>query len=323
MAVYIGVDFGTRGIEIYQKDKGIILREPNVAAVDTKGNVVAVGSEALLIRGRAPGTVTIRRPLVNGDITDFGLAAEILDRCLEIAVPRVKKHVIAAAKYGFGGRSRELLTAALEDCRTGRVTLVDSALAALLGSGIESREDERESLSGNIVCDIGAGAVEASYIRAGELLRTETISGAGDASDAAIGAYIARKYGMAITANTAREAKHKLSLYAEDAIPLALTGLDSSTRMPKRVTVDSSELLQPCAPQIEGAVEAIETLLVNLPRNGASESTAERIVLVGGGAMLPGIGEYVSQKLGREVELAENPLDCTVLGLGMMLERES
>ena len=66
MAVYLGVDFGTRTVEIYQKDKGIVLREPNIAAVDAGGNVIAVGSEASLIRARAPGTVTIRRPIVNG-----------------------------------------------------------------------------------------------------------------------------------------------------------------------------------------------------------------------------------------------------------------
>ena len=112
MAVYLVVDFGTRTVEIYQKDKGIILREPNIAAVDANGSVVAVGSEASLIRARAPGTVTIRRPIVNGEIIDFNLTAEVLDRYLEIVAPKQKKHVLCAVKYTFGTQSREYLTRA-------------------------------------------------------------------------------------------------------------------------------------------------------------------------------------------------------------------
>ncbi len=317
MAVYLGVDLGTRTVEIYQKDKGIVLREPNIAAVDAGGNVIAVGSEASLIRARAPGTVTIRRPIVNGEITDFNLTAEILDRCLEIVAPKQKKHVVCAVKYALGSKSRELLTRALGDCRTGRVTLVDAALAALIGSGITACDTDE--YSGDVVCDIGAGSVEASYIRRGEILRVDTVPFAGEAVDADIVNYMVRKYGLAISLAAAREAKHKLSLFGEDA-DITLSGLDNMTGMPKRRTVTSAEILPICAHQTDGVANMLYKLLANLPQHGTLKSTAESIVLTGGGALLPGIGEYVSERIGRKVTVAREPLDCVANGLGRMLD---
>ena len=322
MAMYVGVDFGARCIEISQKDKGIILREPNVAAVDAKGNVVAVGSQALLVRTRVPGAVTIRKPLVSGVITDFNLCAEILDRCLEIAVPGAKKHVIAAVKHTLAGRERDALVSALNDCRVGKITIVEAPIAALMGAGYESTPAEKETFGGSIVCDIGAQSIEAAYIRAGEILRTEVSMNAGDAADFGICKYIAGKYGISVTPAAAREAKHKLSLYADESEELVLNGIDGTTAMPRKVTVNSTELLQPCAAQIEGAVEVLEKLLKNLPRNGESESVAERIIIFGGGALMPGIDEYIAQRIEREVIVANEPLDCVSRGLCRLLEKE-
>ncbi len=320
MAVHLGVDFGTRSIKICRKGQGIVLREPNVAAVDTKGNVIAVGTEALLIRGRAPGTVTIRRPMIGGSITDFNLAAEILDHCLETAAPRARKHVLAAAKYGLGSRNRDLLGKALSDCRTGQIELVDSAPLSLAGSGFTPAVDEVEALSGTVICDIGAGIIEASYIRAGELLRTETAIGAGDASDAGIVSYIRRNYGLAITQNSAREAKHKLSLYGTDGLMLTFTGVDSSTGMPRRIEVKADDLLECCAPQTDAAADAIAALINNLPRQGEDSSSIDRIIIVGGGANLPGISEYLEKSLELTITVADDPMDCTAKGLSTMLD---
>ena len=320
MAVYLGVDFGARAVRIFHCDKGIVLREPNVAAVDTKGNVIAVGTEALLISARAPGTVTVRRPVSGGSITDFNLAAEILDRFLEIAAPRAKKHIIAAARYGLGTAYRELLRKALSDCRTGHITIVDSAPASLLGSGFTPAPDEKEALSGTVICDIGAGSVETSYIRAGELMRTKTLIGAGDAADNSIMTYLKRHCGVAVTKDSAREAKHRLSLL-EASEPVLFAGIDGSTGMPKRVSVPSEILLRCCDPQIAGVTDTISSLIENLPHHGEASSSFDRVILVGGGAMLHGIGEYVERTLGIAITAADLPTDCTVAGLGVMISK--
>ena len=321
MAVTLGVDFGTRNIEICQKDKGIILREPNIAAVDTKGNVIAIGTEALLTHGRAPGTVTLRRPIIDNSITDFNLAAEILDRALETAAPRVKKHILAPTKQGFGAKNRELLLRALGDCNTGKITLVDSAAAAYLGCEEEVLDNKTDTLSGTVICDIGAGSVEASYIRAGEVLRTETVLGGGDASDSAMIAYIRSSYSLTVTPADVREAKHTLSLVNPEPSPIEFSGVDTVTGMPRKISVPAHELLNDCTPHIDDTVNVITSILKNLPHHGENISVADRIILVGGGSLTEGMGNYISEAIGREVTAANTPLDATARGLMIMMEK--
>lgn len=323
MASYLGVDLGTRNIEIWQQGKGIVLREPSVAAVDTKGNVLAVGTEALLIYGRAPGTVTLRRPIENNSVTDFALLAEMLDRVLEGTAPKTKKHIKASVKYSFDVHNRELLKKAFGDCHTGKVELVDAPLAALAGCGYTPAEDEAEAFSGTVICDIGAGSIEVSYIRSGELLRCEVRREGGDAADTAILTHIRSKYDLAITPTAAREAKHLLSLYVSDEKQITLSGTDTATGMPRKLTLHSDELLACCAPQIDGTSEAISALISNLPRHGETVSSFDRVILIGGGAMLPGIGEYLEKALGVSITVPESPLDCTVNGLGVMIGKEN
>ena len=317
MAVMLGVDFGTRNIEICHKDKGIILREPNVAAVDTRGNVIAVGTEALMTHGRAPGTVTLRRPIIKGDITDFNLTAELLDRFLEVAAPKTKKHILVPTKQGFGAKNRELLKRALDDCHTGKITFVESALAALFGCSIPPDEDS--PLGGTVICDIGAGSIEAAYIRKNEVLRTETVIGGGDSSDEAMLLYIRSAYGFIGATEDIHEAKHKLSLVDPQPEDITLSGVDTVTGMPRKLTLPAHELLNNCTPHIDDTVNVILSILKNLPRHGENLSSADRIVMVGGGALTEGMEKYISEAVGREVTVAEEALDATSLGLAAMM----
>ena len=315
MRTVIGLDFGGCNTEIYVKGKGIVLREPSVAAVDAEGNVIAVGTEALLIRGRAPGSVTIRRPIRDSVVSDFNLTAEMLDRFIETAAPGGRKKVFVAVKCGVGAENRQLIKAALADCRVSSSEFVESPAAALAGSGFS---DE----NGVLLCDIGAGSVECSYLREGDILRTETYFGGGRDADKSICAYLRRRYGLAATKIAASNAKHKLSLLDENPEPIMITGLDTSTGLPKKRKVSAAELLRCAAPQIKGALDCVMAVKQNLPRYAGVESTAERVILVGGGAALPGIAEYIESEAGIPVTAVEAPLDCVARGLGAMIENE-
>ena len=53
----LAIDLGTANTLIYVEGQGIVLREPSVVAINTQNNeVVAVGTEAKEMLGRAPGT---------------------------------------------------------------------------------------------------------------------------------------------------------------------------------------------------------------------------------------------------------------------------
>lgn len=314
MRSIIGIDFGGCNTEIYVMGKGIVLREPSLAAVDAEGNVIAVGTEALLIRGRAPGSVTIRRPIRDSVISDFNLTAEMLDRFIETAAPSGRKRVYVSVKCGISGENRQLIHAALSDCRVSHSEFVEAPIASLKGSGYS---DE----GGILLCDIGAGSVECSYMANGDILRTETYFGGGRDADKAICTYLRRRYGLSVTKIAASNAKHKLSLDSERE-PIIITGLDTSTGLPKKKAVTPSELLRCAAPQIKGALDCITAVKQNLPRYAGVEANVERVILVGGGAALPGIAGYIEAELGLPVTAADSPLDCTALGLGRIIEEK-
>lgn len=320
MAVKLGVDFGARVIKICREGEGIVLREPNVAAVDTNGNVLAVGTDALLLSARAPGTVTLRRPFENGSITDFNLTAELLNRFLERVAPRAKKHILAAAKYSFGSNNRELLRAAFGDCHTGKVEFVDSSVAALVGCGI--KEDHTEEFGGTLVCDVGASIVEVAYVRQGELLRAQSNLRGGDYADLEICSYIRRKYDLAVPSVSVRDAKHKLSLLGENEEKITFSGVDITTGMPGKKEIMLEELMNPCQSYIEGVAALIETAIANLPVHGENASKAEQLVLIGGGADMPGFGEYIADTVGYEIIMPPSLSDCVVAGLCEMLRKK-
>lgn len=316
MSVYTGLDFGTSTTRICTADGGILLREPSCAAVDSRGSVVAVGTDAFLVEGRTPGAVTVRRPIRDSVAADFNLTAELLDHLLEAAVPKKRKQILAAVRCGVGEDNRALIKNALLDCRVSKVDFVDAPFAALEGFYID--EDERISEQESVIlCDIGGGSVESAYIRGGEILRTETYFGGGTEADSTICAYLRRHYGIAVPKLEAQSAKHKLDLTGASSPEITLSGVDTSTGLPKRVTVSMEELIKCAAPTIKSVAECVNAVLTNLPRYAGKPAEADRILLTGRGAELPGLSEYIAEELDTDVpvEAAEEPSDCVIRGL--------
>lgn len=323
MSILTGLDFGGYGTEICTADGGIVLRQPSLAAVDAEGNVVAVGTEAYLTAGRTPGSVTVRRPIRDSVVGDFNLTAELLDRLLETAVPKKRKRVLAAVRCGVGAENRALIKNALLDCRVSKVDFIDAPFAAF--EGFYKSDDKKLSESnGILLCDIGGGSVECAFVRGGEILRSETYFGGGSDSDNTICVYLRRHYGLAVTKQEAEAAKLKLDLTVPEQPPFVMCGLDTSTGLPKRLEIPASDILKCSAPSVKGAADCIRTVLTNLPRFAGKPTEADRILLMGGGANLPGIDGYIAAELDTEipVEVAEEPSDCVVRGLNRIISRE-
>ena len=323
MSILTGLDFGGYSTEICTAADGIILRQPSLAAVDAEGNVVAVGTEAYLTAGRAPGSVTVRRPIRDSVVGDFNLTAELLDRLLETAAPKKRKRVLAAVRCGIGAENRAMIKNALLDCRVSKVDFIDAPFAAF--EGFYKGDDEKLPESeGILLCDIGGGSVECAFVRGGEILRSETYFGGGSDSDNTICVYLRRRYGLAVTKQEAEAAKLRLDLTDPEQPPFVMRGLDTSTGLPKRLEIPAADILKCSAPSVKGAADCIRTVLTNLPRFAGKPTEADRILLMGGGANLPGIGDYIAAELntGVPVEVAEEPSDCVVRGLYRIISRE-
>ena len=204
-----------------------------------------------------------------------------------------------------------------------KVDFIDAPFAAF--EGFYKSDDEKLSESnGILLCDIGGGSVECAFVRGGEILRSETYFGGGSDSDNTICVYLRRHYGLAVTKQEAEAAKLKLDLTVPEQPPFVMCGLDTSTGLPKRLEIPASDILKCSAPSVKGAADCIRTVLTNLPRFAGKPTEADRILLMGGGANLPGIDGYIAAELDTEipVEVAEEPSDCVIRGLNRIISRE-
>src|ERR1700739_1068781 len=94
----IGIDLGTANSLVYVRDRGIVLREPSVVAIQAgTTNVLAVGEEAKRMLGRTPGNILAIRPMKDGVIADFEITAAMLRHFIRAAHNRstlVKPRII-------------------------------------------------------------------------------------------------------------------------------------------------------------------------------------------------------------------------------------
>ena len=79
----IGMDLGTASVLIYIKDKGIVLNEPSVVALDKNtGKLLKVGADAQAMLGRTPGNIIAIRPLREGVISDYEVTERMIKEFL-------------------------------------------------------------------------------------------------------------------------------------------------------------------------------------------------------------------------------------------------
>src|SRR5579871_4153909 len=84
----LSIDLGTANTLIYVRERGIVLNEPSVVAVQdepTRGGkvIVAVGVEAKNMLGRTPGHITAVRPMKDGVIADFTYTEKMLQHFIK------------------------------------------------------------------------------------------------------------------------------------------------------------------------------------------------------------------------------------------------
>ena len=85
----LGIDLGTANILVYQRGRGIVLREPSVVAINqTTKKVLAVGEEARLMLGRTPGNIVAIRPMSEGVIADYTTTTRMLEHLIRKVVGR-------------------------------------------------------------------------------------------------------------------------------------------------------------------------------------------------------------------------------------------
>ncbi|MGD8744224.1 MAG: rod shape-determining protein [Candidatus Woesebacteria bacterium] len=321
----VGIDLGTANTLVWVKDKGIVIREPSIIARQKKGKeILAIGSSAKRMLGRAPATIEIVRPLRNGVIADFDASAMMLTHYIKkvheagTLFPKVPKpRVIVGIPSGVTEVERRAVADAAVAAGAREANLIEEAMAAAVGAGLDVQDPE-----GKFVVDIGGGTAEIAVISLGGIVLGRSIRVAGDEMNEAIINYVRLKYSLLLGEATAEKVKIEIGTCVPKKKEeyYIVRGRDLETGLPKSIKLSSSEIREALAPTIQKIISSISDTLEETPPELVSDIMEKGIVMAGGGSLIPGIDKLVSESTKMPVNIAEDSITCVVRGCGILLE---
>lgn len=318
----IGIDLGTANTLVYVKGKGIVVREPSVVAMKLDENtVLAVGDEAKKMIGRTPGNIVAIRPMKDGVIADFNVTQKMIKYFISKAYagsPVGKPRVLVSVPSGITEVERRAVEEAAMQAGARTARLIEEPMAAAIGAGLPVGEP-----TGSMIVNMGGGTTEIAVISLGGIVTSKSIRSAGDKQDEAIVHYIKRTYSLAIGERTGETIKMTIGSAYTQAIDgsMDIKGRDLVTGLPKTIKITSEEVLEALREPVSTILDGIKSTLEKTPPELASDIMDRGIMLSGGGALLHGLDALVRQETGMSVQVAENPLDCVVLGTGKALDQ--
>lgn len=316
----IGIDLGTANTLIYLADKGIVLREPSVIAIDDETKApLAVGEEARAMIGRTPVGVKTTRPLKDGVIADFKSARMMLEEFIRrVSGPKsfVKPDIAIGVPSGVTTVERRAVREAAFNAGAGQIYLPEEPMAAAIGASLPVAEP-----TGLMIVDIGGGTTEVAVISLCGIVVNQSIRVAGDELNESIVHYLKKVHSLAIGERTAEEIKFRLgSAYkTHDNDKYEVKGLNLINGLPRTATISRGEVREALAEPLGIIVEAVKRTLEMTPPELAADIYHRGIVLSGGGALLRGLDELIANETEVPVFIAEDPLSCVAVGTGRML----
>lgn len=316
----IGIDLGTANTLVHVAGQGILLREPSVVAINRDtGEVVAVGEEAKRMLGRTPANIVAIRPLKDGVIADYDQTFKMLEHFISKVSrrPFARHTVVVGIPSGVTEVERRAVLQAAEKAGAARAYVIEEPMAAAIGAGMPIEEP-----TGNLIVDIGGGTTEVAMISLAGIVHSRSIRIAGDEIDEAISAYVRRAYNLYIGDRTAEQTKIEIgSAYPlEQELSIEVRGRDLVSGLPRSAVITSEEIRMAAAEPLNAIVEAVKLTLEATPPELAADCMNQGIVLAGGGALLKGIDQLISQETGMPVWIANDPLSCVALGTGKVVE---
>jgi rod shape-determining protein MreB and related proteins len=316
----LAIDLGTANTLVYAKNKGIVVREPSIVAVNKiNNNVEAVGKEAKEMLGRTPGNIVAIRPMKDGVIADFEVTEKMIKYFIEKAHGRrflVKPRIVISVPSEITQvEKRAVKDSALRAGAT-EVYLIEQAMAAAIGAGLPITDP-----TGNMIVDIGGGTTDVAVISLAGIVYSRSVRVAGNEMDDAIIQYIKRKYNLLIGERTAEQVKIEIgsAFPLDEEMTMEIKGRDLVEGVPKTLIVSDEEIREALSETVATIVEAVRTALERTPPELSADIMDKGIIIAGGGSMLKNLDKRLREETGLPVTLAEDPLACVALGTGQML----
>ncbi|MCM3765613.1 rod-share determining protein MreBH [Neobacillus niacini] len=319
----MGIDLGTANTLVYSKNKGIALNEPSVVAIDTvTKKIVAVGTEAKEMLGKTPEKIIAIRPLKDGVIADFDLTTEMLKEIMRKASKKIgfamrKPNVAVCIPAGSTSVERRAIQDAVRNAGAKKISLIEEPVAAAIGAGLPVDEPVA-----NVVVDIGGGNTEVAIISFGGVVAYHSIKVGGDRLDDDIIQYVRKEYNVLIGERTAENIKMEIgyALIDHEELFMDVRGRDLVSGLPKTVKLSSYEIRNALKEPLLHILEAIRATLEDCPAELSGDIVDRGVILTGGGSLLKGMEEWLSNEIVVPVQLAPSPLESVVVGTGMALQ---
>ena len=317
----IGIDLGTASVLVYVKDKGVVLCEPSVVAIDTDANkIISIGKEARQMLGRTPKNIVTVRPLKDGVISKYEVTLKMLQYFIRRACGNtlIRPRVMICVPTGISEIEERAVIDAANQAGSRHTMLIEEPIAAAIGAGIDINAP-----NGHLVVDIGGGTTDIAVISYGGVVVSESIRTAGDKFDEAIISYIKNNYKVLIGERTAEKIKIKVcSVFdSEEPRSIEVKGRDLVTGLPKMVSFSSKETLAALVEPITEVLDTICLVIERTPPELIGDIYRNGIVMTGGGSMLSGLDRLVERTTGIKARLAKDPISCVAIGTGKSLEK--
>jgi len=318
----IGIDLGTANTLVYVKGRGIVINEPSIVAVNNKtGQVVAVGQEAKNMLGRTPPHIVPVQPVIDGVISDFEITSEMLSYLIGKAQQGRTKllgpRVVIGVPSGITSVEVRAVRDAAYAAGAREVHIVDEPMAAAIGIELPVHEP-----TGSMVIDIGGGTTDIGLVSLGGLVIAKNIRIAGDKFNQDIVSHFRNEHKVLIGDKTAEEVKIAAAAILRGAEPVIVRarGRDLVSGLPREIVITDEDIRNAIGHSVDDLVEQMKDIVESAPPELLADVMQRGIYLAGGGAMIRGLPEFLTNALGMRVIVAADPLTAVVRGTAVILE---
>jgi rod shape-determining protein MreB and related proteins len=319
----IGIDLGTANTLVHVRGKGIVINEPSWVAIDKRTRQpLAIGLDAKEMVGRTSGNVIAVRPVRDGVISEFEITEAMLEYFIgkvheQSVVPLPRPRVVIGIPSGVTEVEKRAVYDASMSAGARETYLIEEPTAAALGAGLPVKQ-----IRGSMIVDIGGGTTEVAVLSMGGVVVSRSLRVAGDEMDQDIVQYVRTKYNVLVGERIAEQVKWNIG----SAFPLPVEkmaevrGRNLVTGLPESIEISSIEVREALSQSVSVIIDTIKDALDEVPPEIVADLMDNGICLAGGGALLHGLADRLSDELNLRVFVAEDPLTCVVRGTGIVLD---
>ena len=319
----IAIDLGTANTLVHVRGKGIVINEPSWVTIDKKSRLpLAIGLEAKEMVGRTPANVLVVRPVRDGVISEFDVTQVMLEYFIgkvheQSVVPLPRPRIVIGIPTGVTEVEKRAVYDAVMASGARQAMLIEEPIAAALGAGLPIGE-----VRGSMVVDIGGGTTEVAVMSMSGVVASRSLRVAGDEMDQDIVQYVRNKYNLLVGEGVAEQVKWKIgSAYPlQPERTMEVRGRNLVTGLPETIELSSVEIREALSGSVQVIIDTVRDALDEIPPEIVADLMDIGICMAGGGSLLQGLADRLTDELKLRVWVAEDPLSCVVRGAALMYE---